>query len=270
MKFGTLSFMKSGSKMTLNGALRKSKMIELAKEFQPMFIACAGWSLENFSDLQDLANDSVGVPETQFFVEVENDPQIIKNGHPLLEQISNYSDDVKHAMFVVKNGEIKRLGTQYFAQSGQLNAKDGNKRIAAFEKNLASRCFEIGDKPAFGLCCGELNILWGRDNVVSRSKIFSDIIENIDILINPTHDRMGNAGTLKAKRKLLSTPTSGRDKLYVSISNWAVPEKGPRQHQDTPTLHTVYFNGNSISPLQNKREFDQFEFRLFEINWKGN
>ena len=54
---------------------------------------------------------------------------------------------------------------------------------------------------------------------------------------------MGNAGTLIAKRKRLSKAVSGRNRLYISASNWnSRGRNGRKQSPDSETLHTVYLS----------------------------
>ena len=56
------------------------------------------------------------------------------------------------------------------------------------------------------MLCGELNIVRGRDGARFIDDKAAKAIMTADIVINPTHDRMSNAGTLHAKRRLLSQP----------------------------------------------------------------
>ena len=60
---------------------------------------------------------------------------------------------------------------------------------------------------------------------------------------------MSNAGTLEAKRRMLSAPsTDGRARLYVSCSNWEACGNGrPRVQHPSATLHTVYAAGEPIT-----------------------
>ena len=69
-------------------------------------------------------------------------------------------------------------------------------------------------------------------------------ILSADIVVNPTHDRMSNAGTLKAKRRILSQQLErGRHRLYVSCSNWEACGTDGKLQYPSPTLHTAYVSG---------------------------
>lgn len=69
----------------------------------------------------------------------------------------------------------------------------------------------------FALVYGELNVIQGRYHPPYRSAVDKAAM----IVINPTHDRMSNAGTLDAKRRLLSRSfEDGRNRVYVSCSSW--------------------------------------------------
>jgi hypothetical protein len=59
---------------------------------------------------------------------------------------------------------------------------------------------------------------------------------------------MRNAGTLHAKRTLLSRPgEDGRERVYVSCSNWEACGLNGRVQSPSPTLHTVYQSGEALS-----------------------
>ena len=87
----------------------------------------------------------------------------------------------------------------------------------------------------------------GRNNPHFVDERIGAWLDHADIVVNPTHDRMGNGGTLKAKRKFLSSRgAGGRSRLYISVSNWngePLGKKGkrakPRQSPNARTLHTA-------------------------------
>jgi len=256
MKIATVSFQLSGKEMKLSGGKRVNYIVSLAEDNKPDLLACAGWSLDSLEDLDALIEKSKNIKQTTFLVEVHHDSDGHVDGH---------------VMYAVNGGQSSRLGLQFFATSGELNYSQGNERLGALEKSVESRAFKIGNKTAFALCCGELNVLRGRDNVICRSSIINSSLCSVDIIVNPSHDRMGNGGTLKAKRKYLSCLGERNPKISVSISNWNVCKpyglkgKTMKQTQDSDTLHTVYQNGERIESTKVFRKLEQYECRIFEL-----
>ena len=90
--------------------------------------------------------------------------------------------------------------------------------------------------------CGELGVVEGR----VAPKIFTGLqgmepMESYGLVLNPTHTRMGNGGTLNAKREFLSR----YNRTYLSASNWDVvpsPETGKRQWPSR-NIHSCWING---------------------------
>ena len=256
MKIATLSFQLSGTQMTIAGSERVKHIVSLAKNNQPDLLTCAGWSIDSPNDLKKLENESKGFKQTTLLVEVQHDLDLL-------------TDTPGHVMYAITGGSSKRLGPQFFGTSGELNSSSGEELLNAFEKSAEDRSFKVGNKTAFALCCGELNVLKGRNSVSCRSKIIESKLNSADIVVNPTHDLMGNGGTLKAKRKHLSSSKEKGSKISISISNWNISkpakDKIIRQSQTSATLHTVYHNGEPVKSLSPQRESGQYEFRMFEI-----
>lgn len=89
-----------------------------------------------------------------------------------------------------------------------------------------------------------------------------------DVVINPTHDRMGNAGKLGAKRRLLSRALEYRNRVYVSCSNWEVcgdSKRGGIQNV-TDTLHTIYTSGTPVSGAQIADGSFGFAYRSWSLS----
>ena len=94
-----------------------------------------------------------------------------------------------------------------------------------------------------------LNGPWWREAALGHR---GAVLLDADIVVNPTHDLMGNAGTLIAKRKWLSQPVNDRNRVYISASNWnSRGPKGRKQSPNSETLHTVYLSGEkqTLTPL---------------------
>ena len=144
------------------------------------------------------------------------------------------------------DGTVQRFGSQIFARMSEVSSPSSN-RLRRFRDALPDRVAELGKRRIFALCCGELNIVQGRENPRFLCHKSADAITAADIIINPTHDRMSHAGTLDAKRRLLSKPgPDGRERLYVSCSNWEACGLNGRVQRPSPTLHTVYRSGQPI------------------------
>ena len=264
MKIGTLSFELKDKEMALSGSDRIKIITEVATTYNPEFILCSGYSLENNENLIELESKlKEQGNETTILVEVQHDIDIQNNGHPVKDS------DSTHKMFIIDPGSgIKELGAQFFVTSGELDKKPNNKILLnEFESHFDSRIFNIGKHKAVALCCGEINIIKGRDNVICRSSKVEKAINSVDVVVNPTHDRMGNGGTLKAKREYLSQQISDKSRCYVSSSNWNTEKRSSQgkiiRQKPTLTIHTLYFNGA-------RQEMEQchtgkYEFRLLDI-----
>ncbi len=270
MKIGTLSFELEGEKMALrSGSDRVEIIVAVAGKYKPEFILCSGYSLENNENLIELESKLQEQDnKTTILVEVKNDIDIENNGHPVNDVLPEYETST-HKMFIIDpESGIKELGPQFFATSGELDKKPNNKTLLdEFEKHFDSRIFSIGKHKAVALCCGELNILKGRDDVICRSSKVEKAIHSVDIVVNPTHDRMSIGWILKPKREYLSRKISDRSRCYVSSSNWNTEKRNSQgkiiRQKPTPTIHTLYLNGT-------KQEMEQYhtgeyEFRLLDI-----
>lgn len=109
---------------------------------------------------------------------------------------------------------------------------------------LADRSFTLCHRDALLLNCGEVMVVRGRNHVDfyrSVPHVLRDAVRAPTVMIlNPTHTRMGNCGTVKAWREYLSS--GGR--VYVSVSNWDVAN-GQRQ---SDTLHSFWHDGMATTP----------------------
>lgn len=152
-----------------------------------------------------------------------------------------------HAMWAIMgDGMLHRFGQQVFAYRSEVNdEKRGS--ILSVERALPQRALSVPDWNLFALICGEINIVEGRTEPRFVSAMAEKAIMAADIVINPTHDRMGNAGTLNAKRRLLSsTSEDGRNRVYISCSNREFGgDANGRVQNVTETLHTIYAAGKS-------------------------
>jgi hypothetical protein len=231
--------------MVLPAAQRRDCIAHVASTYAPDLLLCAGWSLDNDADLNKLANDvRVSKGKTTLIVEVryssgERDPKT----------------ETQRVHLVGPINFVQPLGRQTIVTSKQLKGRDGQSRIMLFQKYINEKSATFQGKKLFALCCGEIYVLEGgwKRPVTARFPAAYDALRNADIIVNPTHDRMGMAGTLASKRKWLSDPIGPRSRVYVSSSNWnsqkqiGIAEKNGQKYQKqkpaTETLHTVYFCG---------------------------
>jgi hypothetical protein len=177
------------------------------------------------------------------------------------EERQNHLNLSTHAMyFIDAEGRATRLGAQVFARSEQASPEIAQQLYQI----LPDRSFEVGGKKCFALCCGEINLLAGRDDVQFRFGEAAPAIAAADIVLNPTHDRMGNAGTVLAKREFLSS-LGNRSRAYVSASNWNLKTRSGAQRQDSRTLHSVFVNGNELEMSRVAHSADRYEYREAQI-----
>ena len=239
VEIGTISFERCESKMVLPASERVRLILAAASSYQPDLLVTAGHAVHSLHQLDRLATlHREEKTSTTIVTEVLND-----RGHPALEP---------HAMWAVAaDGTKHRFGQQRFARRSEVNDLDGA-RVINFEHDIRSRSLALEDWNVFALICGEINIVEGRTSPRYVSSVAEAAIMAADVVINPTHDRMGNAGTLDAKRRLLSrTSDDDRNRVYVSCSNWEIcgDSKGRTQNV-TDTLHTVYAAGQKVEGEQ--------------------
>jgi hypothetical protein len=173
---------------------------------------------------------------------------------------------------IAGNGPLQRLGRQAFATGREAGAPLG-KGLRRLRQHLPSRDIGVGVYSAFGLICGELNIVRGREAGTLRflDEDVGAAIMAADIVINPTHDRMGRAGLLDAKRRYLSQPNpDGRLRAYISCSNWEVCGYGGRVQHPSPSLHTVYLAGNPLPDEELADGAFGFVYRQWRLDLAGS
>lgn len=244
MKIGTLSFGKRLSEFDLDNNARRAAILQMSSTRHLDLLVCAGWSVENHSDVVAIAEAISHLnSSTHIIVETQYD-RLPRDEGKQTYHVGN---------LILPSGDILRLGKQIFTQARDLRGPAGQSVLQEFDISLDRRRGCVGNKGLMFLCCGELNVLQGRNVVRCMSKSAAEQLDAADIIVNPTHDLMGNHGTVIAKRKFLSRSISGRDRIYVSASNWdhagySIDVQGnkiPRRKQrpGSNMLHTVFFNG---------------------------
>ena len=263
-KIATLSFEKQGEDLPLTGKERADIIFDSLKAHKPDFMSTAGHSLDTKKDLENLAK-RIGKDidiKSVTLVEVQYDAKPKK-----------HDINLEHVMYVIyPDGKIDDLGPQYFYLADQMDGDEGKLLRDKFEKDISQRIFTVGGKKCFALCCGELNIIEG---VKCRSTVVEKVIAESDIIINPTHDRMGNDGILKNKRQFLSKKPN---QMAISISNWNTKKeenwkKSPtgkriiKQKSNADTLHTLYIGGSkqNATKYRDDEKNPKYELRIYEV-----
>ena len=251
MKISTISFEIQGEKMALPPDERIKYILDAVKKEKPDILLGSGYCLDTIKDLEDLVCKlKINKNTTNLIVEVKIDNTV---EHPL----RNVKPDIgSHCLYLInRKNEVQKLGPQIFKQSMDVKGKSKPIYTEAFHKILKKRTFRINSSQVVVLCCGEINVITGRDNINFISKESKELLQSCDIVLNPTHDCMANYGTLKAKRKFLSKLNKGYS-IYVNSSNWNTNKKSKsgsirKQSQDNSFIQNVYQNGKKLEMVTN-------------------
>lgn len=233
LQVGTISFARCGPEMVLPPGDRLRLILAARDSYEPDLLVTAGYAVHSRKHLYRLAHDIADDPRSGVVVtEVHHDG---RRRHELGRS---------HAMWaILGNGQLHRFGRQAFGTSREAQHR-ASPSLVAFRRRLPRRVLKVGDLKLFALVCGELNIVQGRLRPTFVDDNAYAAMQRADIVLNPTHDRMSNAGTLHAKRRLLSqSHPGGGPRAYVSVSNWEACGLNGRVQRPSPTLHTAYVDG---------------------------
>jgi hypothetical protein len=219
-KIGTLSFPVRGEPLCEPIHDNTDVIAEIIKMRRPDLLLCAGWSVPCERNLEAIGAETRRL-KTILVVETTNPTPVY---------------------YRVSRGLTTRMGGQFFSERIDMENETGPRGLA---DALPMRSFSFNRWNALLLNCGEVMVVRGRKNVEFHwlvPRALQDAVRAPTVMIlNPTHTRMGNCGTIKAWRKFLS---SGK-RVYVSASNWDVAN-GQRP---SDTLHSVWHNGKAASPV---------------------
>lgn len=236
LEIGTLSFAKNGLRMELSAERRVEIILGCIQLYRPRLLVTAGYALNTIHQLTDLARSLTTLGQSLTVVaEVHHESTV-----PL-------GDPTKHALWMVNgpSGALHRFGSQAFGMAHEVPTKDCE-AATKLRLQLPNREAKFDEYTLFGLICGEINILQGRHHPRFVCPDARAAIISADIVVNPTHDRMGNGGTLRAKRAVLSAKPRDRDRAYISCSNWDVSGAERGRQKPSKTLHTIYQSGEPI------------------------
>ncbi|QJB69299.1 hypothetical protein [Parasphingorhabdus halotolerans] len=246
LRIGTLSFQLDDRTMVLSSKVRRKIIRKVAEKHAPDILVCAGFSVDTVKDIRWLHQKSLA---SYCYVEAANGGKKV-DGNQYFLVGGNFKKPLK-------------FGTQKFAT--QEDFAEG--KVSKLE-NSKNRFHSILDFKAYLMVCGEINVIKGRDKPVFNSDKVKNFVRLADIVINPNHDRMGNPGTLNAKRSLLSKKANDRSKLYINCANWHTNKPSYRagdQKQYAETLHTIYLDGRRLSQ-QHISKGKAFEYREIDLS----
>lgn len=253
---GTLSFAKHGPRMVLPPARRVEIILGCIQLYRPSLLVTAGYALDTVHELADLSNCIARLNRSlAVVVEVHHETTVGEGDHS------------KHALWMIGPNPraLHRFGSQAFGRAEEA-PDDQCEAATKLRVQLSERTAEVFGHRIFGLICGELNIVQGRHHPKFICREIRAAMMGADIIVNPTHDRMGNGGTLRAKRAMLSKPYRDKDRLYVSCSNWDVSGIDRDRQQPSPTLHTVYHSGEPMDFDELSDGQDGFVYRRWAVD----
>jgi hypothetical protein len=209
---------------------------------QPRLLLCAGWSVQSQDHLRPIKDATA---RTKTLAVVEG----------------------KEGAFLIQNGKSHPMGEQCFGTRKQ--TEEEPERVHKLSRMVPKRSFQFLSRPVLLLICGEILVLQGRNKVdfhssVENEKALRDAVRANDALIlNPTHTRMANDGTIKAWRKFLSKG----NRVYLSASNWDFCDVcGWEKKTQSPsdTLHSLWHGGKckqAVYKAKDEKQSDAFCYR---------
>ena len=266
MKIATVTY----NKGLADGLVKMTKVqavTEILNHVEADFILFPGYSLNNIKDLKKVTQN------------------ITSQVNALLE-VKEMSVFRFNNLFLVRNGIIRNMHTsQLFARSSEIQ---GNRELAEWLLTDLEqrRSFSIDGKRFLVLDCGENNILRNVRSDGGRARFrfdddkelaarFEEVINNTDIVLNPTHTALGELGVMTRRMAWLSE--NGR--YYFTTSN-AIQEivdhkakktkiKRNRLPLDSKILHYAFHNGEEIEPVcdpqENEKDNDPYRIEYYEV-----
>jgi hypothetical protein len=216
---GTLSFPVRGKSVYEPVYDNADVIAEVIRTRQPALLLCAGWTVLNE---QSLAPIVAATRQVKTVVVVETTSPV-------------------PVYFRITDGHAVGMGEQFFSTREESEDENLARGLA---DAIAERSFTFRQRDTLLLNCGEVMVVQGRDHVGFHwtvPQVLRDAVRApAAMILNPTHTRMGNCGSVKAWREYLS----GGGRIYVSASNWDVLN-GQRQ---SDTLHSLWHDGMAATP----------------------
>lgn len=239
--FGTLSFQ---TKHFFPQYDYSPLIAEIISRRHPSVLLCSGFSVVDKKALSTIAKASRNTSSVT-----------IVETHPASRDAQSYR---------ICAGKVVVMEKQFFSTREDRTEET----VGDLERAVLRRQFHF-DKPsglhnhrAFLLVCGELGVVSGRNNpdyhrFVQDAPKLMEALNHATIILNPTHSRMGNAGTLNAKREFLS---KGK-RIYLSSSNWNWDADNGTKQRPSRTLHSLWYNGDEIDWDDECRADEYFCYR---------
>lgn len=256
----TLSFELQGDKMPVPAGKRVEKICDLVTASDASIVLTAGYAFETDADWDAFV---AKLNETGWRGLVVSE---IWRSEKMREEEGEAIARGVACVFDGSTPAIRDLGKQYVVTSEQIQSREGQRQLDQMCATLENRTFTYNGMQCGFLNCGEINVVRGRDAPTAVRQEILNWINGLDILFNPTHDAMGNHGTVNAKRRWISS-FDGKERVYVSASNWNTQKqtaKGiEKQSRSRGSLHSTYFNGRPY-PSKTVRD-DICEARIYGL-----
>jgi len=251
---------------------RIDQILDVVANRKPDLLVCAGDFLKNKSDLQVIANyQTILSGKTKIVTDYD-----VRKGK------KKNNGGIPSPLYLIEpSGKVTQIARQCASRSREFSTKHGPKTrkiVKCFKTNEATRVFKVKNITCSCLVCGEINFFAYKINssrVHPRDKVFGNHYDAVRLIVNPTHDRMGDSwGALTAKRKYLSRPLSYHKRCYVSTSNWEIRKPTKTNsitgvtHKQTPhatNLHTVYVDGNQKNLARIHNSTRMMEYRKVNV-----
>jgi hypothetical protein len=257
MKIATVTY----SKGLAYGLVKMTKVqavTEILNNVEADFILFPGHSLNSLKDLEKVAQN------------------ITAPVNALLEVKEMYVFGAKrfNNLFMARNGVVRNMHTsQLFSTSSEIQ---GNRELAEWLLTDLEqrRGFSIIGKRFLVLDCGENNILRNVRSDGNRARFrfdddkelatrFEAVINNTDIVLNPTHTALGELGVMTKRMAWLSeneryyfTTTNA---IQVIVDHKTGETKRKLLSLDSKILHYAFHNGEEIElvcePQEEKKPY---------------
>lgn len=170
----------------------------------------------------------------------------------------------KNCLFQIEKGRILNMFTnQFFATSQEIG---GNELLCEhyIDELETKRCFSVKGKKCMVLQCGEVNIIkniqkennrpvFRLQNRVDLEKRFFNLLNSVDLVLNPVHTPMGNQGKMEKRREMLSA----NKRYYFSTSN-----SDEKHLIDSAGLQYSFYDGHRLN--ETTREINNYaQIRVF-------
>ena len=174
---------------------------------------------------------------------------------------------LKNCLYRIENSCLENMFTnQMFSTSKEID--DNIPLCERFINELETkRIVEIKKKRCLLVQCGEINIVKNIQKEGNRpvfrlsnnrdlEERFFNLLDSVDIVMNPIHTPMGNQGKMERRRELLSSNC----RYYFSTSN-----TDEKHSIDSSSLQYSFYNGKRF--IETIREVNNdVQIRMFDID----